>query len=37
MTVRDLSKLDLAFVMDTTSSMGGYIQTAKDVRPKYNL
>jgi hypothetical protein len=29
---RDLSKLDLAFVLDTTSSMTEYIQAAKNVR-----
>lgn len=27
----DLSKLDLAFVLDTTGSMGSYIEHAKDV------
>jgi hypothetical protein len=27
----DLSKLDLAFVLDCTGSMGSYIQNAKDV------
>ncbi len=29
--MRDLSKLDLAFVLDTTSSMGSYIEQAKKV------
>jgi hypothetical protein len=27
----DFSKLDLAFIMDTTSSMGSYISNAKKV------
>ena len=29
--LRDLSKLDIAFVLDTTSSMGSYIEQAKKV------
>lgn len=28
----DVSKLDLAFVVDTTGSMGSYIDHAKEVR-----
>jgi hypothetical protein len=32
MAIKDFSKLDLAFVMDATSSMGSYIQHAKDVK-----
>ena len=31
MAVKDFSKLDLAFIIDATSSMGSYIQHAKDV------
>ena len=37
MTVRDLSKLDLAFVMDCTGSMGSYIQNATDVTFKMKI
>lgn len=32
MSLRDLSKLDLAFALDTTSSMASYIENAKTVR-----
>ena len=31
MESKDFSKLDLAFVLDTTSSMGSYIENAKNV------
>lgn len=31
MYLRDLSKLDLAFALDATGSMGPYIQNAKNV------
>ena len=31
MAVKDVSKLDLAFLLDTTSSMGPYIENAKKV------
>lgn len=31
MEIKDLSKLDLAFVLDTTGSMGSYIEHAKKV------
>lgn len=37
MNFRDLSKLDLAFALDSTASMGRYINKARDVRKLHNL